>query len=136
MFSFSDVRQPRLVPASILLAGVIGLWANATSQAQAAASAYQNDGRWSIEVITDNGGCDRAYRYSVLIEKGEARYGGAEPIVISGKVASNGGVRGTITYGDNRANVAGKLAEGGGSGHWTWAGSRTCSGHWNAERRG
>lgn len=136
MFNFANLHHHRLVPACVLLAAVTGFGASATGHAQAAASAHQNDGRWSIEVITDKGGCDRAYRYSVLIEKGEARYGGSEPIVISGKVASNGGVRGTITYGDNRANVAGKLAEGLGSGQWTWQGSRTCSGHWNAERRG
>jgi hypothetical protein len=42
----------------------------------------KHDGRWSIEVITEKGDCDRAYRYSVLVENGEARYGGSEPIKV------------------------------------------------------
>ena len=96
----------------------------------------KHDGRWSIEVITEKGDCDRAYRYSVLVENGEARYGGSEPIKVTGKVASSGAVQGSIVYGDNRANVVGKLSEGSGSGRWTWTGSRSCSGNWNAERRG
>ena len=32
------------------------------------------DGAWSIEVITQDGPCDRAYRYGVRIAKGEASY--------------------------------------------------------------
>lgn len=136
MFRIAHLGAQQLGPSLILLAiasatGVIG-----ATGALAATAAHKNDGRWSIEVITDKGDCDRAYRYSVLIDKGEARYGGSEPITVAGKVAANGGVRGSIAYGENRANVVGRLADGWGQGQWTWAGSRSCSGHWNAERRG
>lgn len=124
----------RRVRAAILLAPVLAASAFAGAPAQAAVS--KNDGRWSVEVITDKGDCDRAYRYSVLIQNGEPRYGGSEPITVTGKLASNGSLKGTIAYGDNRANVSGQLANGWGSGSWTFNGSRTCSGHWNAEKRG
>jgi hypothetical protein len=70
------------------------------------------------------------------VENGQARYGGSEPITVSGKVAPSGAVQGSIVYGENRANVVGKLSEGWGSGRWTWTGNRSCSGNWNAERRG
>lgn len=100
------------------------------------AAVHKNDGRWSIEVITDQGGCDRAYRYSVIVQNGQARYGGTEPFVVSGQIAPNGNVRGTIAYGEKQAAVVGKLADGWGKGTWTFRGGQTCSGHWNAERRG
>ena len=125
-------RRPVL--AGAILIGMAGAIA-AQSPAHAGLP-NKNDGRWSIEVITEKGECDRAYRYSVLVENGQARYGGSEPIQVSGKVAPSGAVKGSIAYGDNRADVVGNLSDGWGKGRWTWSGSRTCSGHWNAERRG
>ncbi|MEH3119468.1 MAG: hypothetical protein PGN25_18275 [Methylorubrum populi] len=96
------------------------------------------DGRWSIEVVTLDGPCDRAYRYGVQIERGEAIYGGGE-FDIRGRVSSNGTVRGTISRGGSAAQVLGRLtAQGTGSGRWTTLGDGpiSCSGNWNAVRRG
>jgi len=117
---------------------LLGMTATVVGSSFPAHAALPNKHDWflSIEVVTEKGECGRAYRYSVLVENGEARYGGTEPIRVSGRVASNGAVQGSIAYQENRANVTGKLAEGFGGGRWTWAGSRSCSGSWNAERRG
>ncbi len=102
--------------------------------AQAQVSKY--NGRWSVEVITEQGSCDRAYRYSIVIENGRARYGGQEAFDVSGQVQPNGAVAGSIAYGSDRANVNGRLdADGRGEGTWTTSGSRSCGGRWNAERR-
>ena len=136
MSSIVETKFPR---RSICLGAVlIGMSVAVLGQSAPAQASLPNkhDGRWSIEVITEKGDCDRAYRYSVLVQNGEARYAGSEPIAVSGRVASDGTVKGSIAYGENRANVTGKLAEGWGTGRWTWSGSRTCSGNWNAERRG
>jgi hypothetical protein len=95
------------------------------------------DGRWSIEVITEAGGCDKAYRYSILIEDGKARYGGREAFQVSGQVAANGAVSGSISHGQDRADVTGRLDGTMGVGTWKASGtSRTCTGRWNAEKRG
>ena len=118
-----------------LLLGMAATVAVSSLPAQAALP-NKHDGRWSIEVVTERGECDRAYRYAVLVENGEARYGGSEPIAVSGRVAANGAVKGSIAYQENRAEVTGRLADGFGGGRWTWTGSRSCSGSWNAERRG
>jgi hypothetical protein len=136
MSSIIETKHAR--PSFLLGAVLIGMAAAAIGQSAPAHASLPNkhDGRWSIEVITEKGDCDRAYRYSVLVENGAARYAGSEPITVSGRVASNGAVNGSIAYGDNRANVTGKLADGTGAGRWSWSGSRTCSGNWNAERRG
>ncbi|HEY8565162.1 MAG TPA: hypothetical protein VIL65_06650 [Beijerinckiaceae bacterium] len=117
---------------------VVGLAASTLAQAAPAHATLssKHDGRWSIEVVTEAGACDRAYRYAVLVQNGEARYAGAEPITVSGKVAPSGSVKVSIAYGETRANVTGQLADASGTGRWTWTGSRTCSGHWRAERRG
>ena len=96
------------------------------------------DGRWSVEVITEKGECDKAYRWPVVVEGGRARYGGPENFNVSGSISSNGSVSGVISRGQDRANVRGRLATNGwGSGTWTAsASSRSCSGRWNAEKRG
>lgn len=122
----------RLVPWFGL--AVIGGFTVLAPPAQAQASKF--DGRWSVEVITEKGGCDRAYRYSIVIENGQARYGGQEPFNVSGQVKPNGAVAGSISHGSDRADVNGRLAaSGNGTGTWTTSGSRTCAGRWNAERR-
>lgn len=94
------------------------------------------DGTWSVEVVTEQGGCDRAYRYSVVVENGRARYGGPEQFDINGQVRSNGAVSASISRGQDRANVTGSLAGNTGRGTWKTSGGRTCSGYWNADKRG
>jgi hypothetical protein len=94
------------------------------------------DGTWSVEVVTERGACDRAYRYSIVIENGRARYGGPEGFDVRGQVQPNGAVRGTIARGADRADVTGRLSGGSGTGTWSTAGSRACGGRWNAEKRG
>lgn len=94
------------------------------------------DGNWSVEVVTEKGDCDKAYRYPVLIEDGRLRYGGSESFNVSGSVAANGAVQGGITRGSDRASVQGRLSGGNGSGSWTISGSRVCSGRWSADKRG
>ncbi|MBY0257167.1 hypothetical protein [Methylobacterium sp.] len=94
------------------------------------------DGTWSIEVVTLDGPCDRAYRYGVQIRRGEASYAGGE-FNISGRVSQNGAVRAVISRGNDAADVVGRLGrQGVGNGTWTTTGLIACSGRWNAERRG
>ena len=93
------------------------------------------DGKWSIEVITERGDCDRAYRYGIRIENGEARYDGGSEFDVSGRVTGAGAVRGSISRGDARADVVGNLSGQFGTGTWTTSGSTVCGGRWVAERR-
>ncbi|GJE39992.1 hypothetical protein [Methylobacterium persicinum] len=94
------------------------------------------DGTWSVEILTESGTCDRAYRYPVRIEKGQARFIGTA-FTVNGHVARNGSIRGSISNGFGTANVVGRLgANGFGQGTWVASGSLECRGRWNAERRG
>jgi len=103
--------------------------------ADAQAQVRKFDGTWSVEVVTEQGNCDRAYRYSILIENGRARDGGPEAFDVTGQVRSSGAVTGSISRGNNRADVNGRLQGAVGTGTWTASGSRNCSGRWNAEKR-
>ena len=67
------------------------------------------DGTWSVEVVTEQGDRDRAYRRH-SIENGRARYGGPEAFAVNGQVRSNGTVDGQqAARGSDRANVTGRL---------------------------
>lgn len=126
--------------AAILAVATLTLAASGLDTAEAARKKVQvpnsYDGTWSIEVITTDGPCDRAYRYGVQIQRGEARYPGSD-FTITGRVTTNGVVRATIARGSDSANVVGRLGrQGYGNGTWTTNGGISCRGQWNAERRG
>ena len=94
------------------------------------------DGTWSVEIITESGTCDRAYRYPIRIEHGVARFIGTA-FTVQGSVAGNGAVRGSISNGTATATGRGRIGRDGfGAGTWVASGGLECRGHWNAERRG
>jgi hypothetical protein len=129
-----------IMRVAILAAATLTLVAAGMETAEAARKKVQvpnaYDGTWSIEVITMDGPCDRAYRYGVRIQRGEASYPGSD-FNISGRVATNGVVRATISRGSDSASVVGRLGrQGYGNGTWTTNGGISCRGQWNAERRG
>ncbi len=116
----------------------LGTLLSMTALNGAAQAQQQFNGRWSVEVVTERGECDRAYRYPVAVENGRVRYAGDAPFEINGRVAANGAVQGSIVapQGQGRAEVRGKLDGGWGTGTWVARGRMNCSGKWVAEKRG
>ncbi len=117
--------------AKLCVAAVLGLPLAAPAFGQTTGF----DGGWSVEVVTREGACDRAYRYSVVIENGAVRYGGPEQFDVRGQVRPNGSVAANISRGQDRANITGRLSGKSGTGTWSSSGGRVCSGQWNAEKR-
>ena len=115
-------------------AGLI-LAATALAPAPAAArTAY--DGNWSVLIVTDNGPCDRAYRYGLRIDNGSVIYEGSAPVNVAGRVQNNGAVNVRVWAGQQGANGSGRLSRTAGNGKWRGVGSMgSCSGSWSAERR-
>ena len=107
--------------------------ASALSAATPAAATPNYDGLWSVQIVTEKGSCDRAYRYPVRISKGVLLNDGPSPITVSGKVGGNGSVTVTVSYGDKSASGSGRLS--GKIGMGSWSGG-SCAGSWEAERRG
>jgi len=94
------------------------------------------DGAWSVLIVTTAGGCDRAYRYGVSIIDGYVRYDGGM-VNMTGRVASNGAIRVTVSSGSARANGTGRLNRNSGNGGWSGvSGPNRCSGYWQATRTG
>ena len=105
-YAIRDVPSPDHVLAEqatmrrfLLAAGSLALLTTSLGTTEAATRKVsvpnRYDGAWSIEVITQDGPCDRAYRYGVRIAKGEASYPGGD-FDIRGRVSGNGSVRATI----------------------------------------
>ena len=93
------------------------------------------DGNWSVLIVTEQGTCDRAYRYPVRISGGSVGYAGQASFNVSGRVGGNGAVTVTVSRGSQSATGSGVLSSTDGSGRWR-AASGECSGSWTAERRG
>ena len=94
------------------------------------------DGNWSVLIVTDSGACDRAYRYALQISNGRITYPD-QTINITGRVDGHGHVYVRISAGGQYASGSGRLYDGSGAGRWSGRGSTSsCSGHWQADRRG
>jgi hypothetical protein len=117
------MRLPALLAAVAVLA---------VPAASHAATTY--DGGWSVEVITDKGSCDRAYRFPVRVENGRITYTGQAATTATGGVTGRGQVKARFVHGQDMLDATGRLFAERGAGSWT-SPSRQCSGRWNAERR-
>jgi hypothetical protein len=91
------------------------------------------DGLWSVAIVTEQGTCDRGYRYPIRISNGVLANAGAVAFNISGKVAATGAITVTVSHGSSSATGVGRLAGDTGAGNWHGG---DCSGTWTAERRG
>ena len=105
------------------------------SPAPIAAAKPNFNGTWSVLIVTEQGTCDRAYRYPVRISNGSVGYAGEASFNVSGSVGANGAVTVIVSRGSQSAKGTGRMSETDGSGTWV-AGSGDCSGTWTAERRG
>ena len=123
-----------MIKKSVLLLSVLS--AGGLSASGAASQSARYDGNWNVLVLTEKGECERVYRLPIIIEDGQARYGGGVGVAVTGSVTANGAVRGSIGAGGTNVNVSGRLAGTAGGGTWTAGGARTCSGRWEAEKRG
>jgi hypothetical protein len=122
-------------PASALTAlAILSASAASAFSAPMSVSKPNFDGSWSVLIVTEQGKCDRAYRYPVKIENGSVGYAGSAAFTVSGKVGAKGEVTVTVARGSQSANGTGVMSATDGSGRWT-AGSGDCSGTWTAERR-
>ena len=122
-------------PAAALTAfAILAMSAVPAAPAPISAGKGSFDGTWSVLIVTQQGKCDRAYRYPVRISNGSVGYAGDASFNVSGNVGANGAVTVTVSRGSQSAKGIGQLSGNGGSGRWT-AGSGECSGSWTAERR-
>jgi hypothetical protein len=124
----------RIISSIALLSIAFGI---AAISARAANKAERFDGPWSVVIITDQGNCDRAYRYGLRIAAGNVSYAGGSDVTVTGHVDANGRVAVEVRSGGSSARGSGRLS--GTTGEGTWQGASQdsrCSGRWEAQRSG
>jgi len=121
---------------SVIVAGLSALLAAAWLWASPSAVASTRfDSAWSVLIVTDQGTCDRAYRYALRIADGRVYYDDPS-FSVSGGVDGAGRVQVGLSAGGQSANGYGRLSGNYGEGSWSGHSSTSqCSGHWQAERR-
>jgi hypothetical protein len=121
---------------SVIVAGLSALLAAAWLWASPSAVASTRfHGAWSVLIVTDQGTCDRAYRYALRIADGRVYYDDPS-FSVSGGVDGAGRVQVGLSAGGQSANGYGRLSGNYGEGSWSGHSSTSqCSGHWQAERR-
>ena len=126
--------KPSHLLIGLLFAFVFAASTPATAQPRGGLAVY--DGLWSVLIVTEQGDCDRAYRYAVRIKNGQVRHANPElsSFDINGRVTKGGNVNVSVSRGDQRADGRGRITRDGGTGKWHSA-KRECSGTWRAERR-
>lgn len=115
-----------------LAACAFGAAATLALCATSSAAPPRYDGMWSVSIVTEEGDCDRGYRYPIRISNGVLANGGSDPFTITGIVAPSGAIVVTVSGGNRSATGSGHLAGDSGAGHWQGG---SCSGTWSAERR-
>jgi hypothetical protein len=123
-------RSHPLVRASF---AVVALAASAVAASAPGIARSNYDGSWSVSIVTEQGDCDRGYRYPIGINNGVLYNAGDVGFDISGKVANNGAITVRLAYGDKSATGTGRMSASFGQGSWHGG---TCAGTWTAERRG
>jgi hypothetical protein len=120
------------VRASVLAVLAAVLAAAITVDSAAAGSAF--DGTWSVSAVTQQGGCDPTYEFSVQIAAG--RIALPQLAGFSGQVADGGAVQASVSTSGTQVSAVGKLARSAGRGQWTSRSKDgTCTGSWTARMR-
>ena len=109
MLSSRQVLRNSILGGAVLAAVLTAI------PARAAPASF--DGFWSVLVITDQGACDRTYRYGVQISNGQvfSESSGAD---IFGRVTPRGQINVRVRQGNQEAVGSGRLTQVSGSGRW------------------
>jgi hypothetical protein len=97
-----------------------------------AAAAPPHDGRWAVELVTENGWCS-VHRWSIGVADGRITDVGAPGAVAAGRIDPAGRVSVRLARGDDVVSVSGAVKAGAGGGQWTLP-NRSCSGRWSAQK--
>jgi hypothetical protein len=108
-----------------------GLALVAASCINSAAAGSPFDGTWSVTAVTQQGGCDPTYNFSVQIAGGLITLPGFAGF--SGRVAEGGAVAASVSTSGTQVTALGKLARPAGRGQWnSRSKDGTCGGYWTA----
>jgi len=118
---------------AVFMVASAGLASNAAPAARQQSASF--DGLWSVAIVTQQGPCDRTYRYPARIVGSRVMQANADPSYrLYGAVSRSGAIRVIVVRGSQWADGRGRLTGGHGAGNWTTSGGQ-CTGQWTAARR-
>jgi hypothetical protein len=83
------------------------------------------DGLWSVVIVTQQGPCDRSYRYPLRIVGSRVMQANADSNYrLYGAVSRSGALRVIVVRGSQWADGRGRLTDGHGAGNWTTSGGQ------------
>ena len=121
---------------SILTAVLMGAAAISAAHAQdGVAMRLNHDGIYAVNIVTQQGSCNRDYHWMIAVSGGRVSSAGDTPMAASGQINQRGIVDLAFQRFGQVAKVIGKLAKGSGSGTWS-SPTMQCAGSWRATRQG
>lgn len=113
-------------------AGILA-FAMSVIAADNAAARTVYDGWWNLTFLTQRGGCDASYRFTVQVQNGIVSH--PNLVKFRGRVARGGAVRSSVTVHDKHASGLGRMSRNAGQGRWSgYSGKARCTGRWTAQR--
>ena len=122
------MKRPFSLPSLVLAGGVM------VAAASSALGAGLYDGRWSVNMRTDDGSCGSGRTVAVNVEEGRATYAGSEQVTATGTIPDSGRLSLRFSYGSDTLDARGAMRGGIGSGSWVSNGG--CRGSWSAHKAG
>jgi hypothetical protein len=130
----TTVRHFRVFAALLAAASCLPDIAGAKSPPKSEATP-DHDGVYAVDVVTQQGVCDRSYRWTIAVSGGRVRSVGDAQMQASGQIARNGAVSLAFRRDNQVAHVSGRVQGNTGSGAWS-SPTMQCGGYWRATRVG
>jgi hypothetical protein len=132
----SLVRYSHLFTAMLATAGVpLAMTAADAQQKITAIAVEDHDGVYSVDIVTEQGACDRAYHWTIAVNGGRVSSSSDAVMQATGHIDRRGVVSLAFRRDNNVAHVAGKVKGKSGSGTWS-SPTMQCGGSWRAARQG
>jgi hypothetical protein len=93
-----------------------------------------HDGVYAVQIVTERGGCDKSYLWTIAISDGRVSSTGSTPLEASGQINPQGIVSLAFRGFNEVAHVVGRLKGSRGSGTWS-SPTMACAGTWRALRQ-
>lgn len=114
-----------------VMAAAISLSAATAAVAQ---SVETHDGVYAVDIVTQTGGCDRVYHWTINVQGGHISSPADGFMKASGEISTRGVVSVAFRRDSHVANVSGQVKEKAAWGSWSSA-TLKCSGTWSAVRQ-
>jgi len=130
------VRYSHLFVAALAAASIPLAATTASAQHKITAAAVENhDGVYAVDIVTEQGACDRSYHWTIAVSGGRVSSPSDAMMQASGQIDRRGIVSLAFRRDNNVAHVAGRVKGSSGSGTWS-SPTMQCGGSWRAARQG